>query len=879
MSELLLATKLTIPPIRQNLVDRQRLIDQLNHGCECPLTLISSPPGFGKTTLLCAWAQQAKVPIGWLTLDQEDNDTIRFIQYVYAAIQTIESGLPDLQIEGLRSHYQAITTLIPLINYLNQIPSHFALVLDDYQLISLPTIHTVVTYLLEHIPSMMHLIIASRADPPLPLARFRARGQMLEIRAADLRFSRNETDEFISDIMGLDLRPTDVTALESRTEGWITGLQLAALSMRNKQDLPTFVAGFTGSHEYIVDYLTDEVLRQQSDNVRLFLLKTSILNRMTGSLCDWITGGSSSQQMLEFLDRTNLFVTPLDTQRQWYRYHQLFADLLRQRLLQAYPDTIYELHAKASEWYAARGLYSEAIDHALDGKSYDRAAAILDQIAESMLMRSEVTTLLNWIQQLPEDYLNDQPSLALFYAWAAVMDGYALDKIEKRLESVPDLETAKADSYRAFVSLSHGKLNEAQQLAQQALTHFRESDQFLRSATTWILDFIRIMTSDLRSSREQLEVIADMTQTAGNAMMTMMTMCNVAEMTMRQGQLHQAHTLYERILSLAVDDSGQPLPISGMAFLGLAELAREWGDFDAAKRYVEKGILPAAAFSSGSNIEAQIHLARIYQSMGDYRTSQTAFEKAAALAAEYETSDIDDQFVELMAARLWILQGKYDAVEQWITRLGLATMDSTLITNYYDYHIFHHEYLTVARLRLAQGQPAQALSILEELLNLLEIWGWLQSRREIELHVVRAITFYALRRKEQALSALISALELAEPGGYVRTFVDEGPPMAELLELALTKGIMPVYTTRLLEVFSKENHIKSNIIQDLHDPLSERELEVLRLIAAGLPNPAIANRLVVAVGTIKAHTSSIYSKLGVNNRIQAVHRARELNLL
>ena len=679
--------------------------------------------------------------------------------------------------------------------------------------------------------------------------------------------------------MNLDLRAEDVSALEVHTEGWIAGLQLAALSMQGKTDLQDFVAGFTGSHEYIVDYLTDEVLNQQSEMVQNFLLRTSLLSSLTGSLCDALTGESNGQQMLEFLSKANLFVNSLDNQRQWYRYHRLFADLLRQRLRESDPDSLSSLYAKASDWYADHNLNSEAIESALDGKHYDRAVSLIDHIAESMMLSSQVTTLLRWIDRLPAEYFNSHPTLSLFYAWAAVMEGYGIEKVESYLASVEGIDEGKADSFRAFASLFQGRIAEAQQLASHALTYITEDEQFLISATTWILNLSGIMNADLRSSSQQLEDIVSLTQAAGNIMMTMMTMCNIAEMTMRQGQLYNARPIYERVLTMAVDANGQPLPISGMAFLGLAELAREWGQFDEAKCYLEKGMQLAAAYSTASNIEAHIQLARILQSQQQYEKAQSVFLKAAALATTYKTSDLDDQFVELLAARLWILQGKLDDVEHWIARRGLHKMDCNLITSYYDYHVFHHEYLTVARLRLAQGRYTEALAILDALLGQMDKWGWLQSRREIELHIVRAIALQALHKHEQAVRSLISAMEIAEPGNYLRTFIDEGPVIAELLIKVVSMGSMPEYAEKLLNAFGQADPVPPNTNDNLIDPLSQRELEVLRLIAAGLTNPDIADHLFVAVGTVKAHTSSIYNKLGVKNRVQAVKRARELDLL
>lgn len=869
-----------IPPIRQNLVNRQQLIGRLDEGLAVPFTLVSSPPGFGKTTLVCAWAQQTDIPIGWLTLDEEDNDISRFIQYFYAATRTAEPSLPEIELELFKSPGHNLTFLIPIINNLNRVTERFAVVLDDYQHITLPTIHNLMNYLLEHMPVNMHLIITSRADPPFPLARLRVRGLMTEIRAGDLRFSEDEIHFFVTKIIGMNLQPADISALATQTEGWIAGLQLAALSIQNKQDPSAFIAEFTGGHEYIVDYLTDEVLNQLDDNVRQFLLKTSILNRLSASLCNAITEKQDGQTMLEYLDKRNLFMTALDSHRHWYRYHRLFADLLRQRCKLKYAEDLASYHIKASQWYEQKGYYAEAIEHAIDGQAYEKAITLIDNIAESLLMRSEVTTLLHWINQLPPGCLDNYPTLSLFYAWAAVMDGYGMDSIETLLARVKGLDNAIADSFRSFVRLFQGRIAEAFELANRALNHIPEEERFLTSATKWVLKLTDIMNADLVSSSKQLEDIANFTQITGNMMMSMMTLCNLAEMQMRMGKLKVARSMYERIVTTAVNDTGQPLPVCGMAYLGLAEIYREWGDFDAATRYVEMGTSPTATFSTGSNVEAYMHLGRISQSKGDYEKAKNAFEKAAVLAKEYKTSEIDDYFVELMTSRLWVLMGKYDAVHQWMLQRGVVEpIDPEQIGSYYDYHLFHHAWLTVARLRLAEGYPDKALTILDALNTLIEAWGWQHSRREIELQLLRAIAYYNLKLIEPAVESLGKAMEMGEPGGYLRTFIDEGAPVEALLQYIAARGSMTVYSETLLNAFDRLKTSSITPNQELIEPLSERELEVLHLIAQGFSNPEIAEKLFLAIGTVKAHTSNIYSKLGVSNRVQAVQCARELHLL
>ncbi len=922
MAAPLLKTKLHIPPVRPELVPRARLIGRLNAGLERKLTVVSAPAGFGKTTLLSEWlttlAPISAPPGGepapaaprgpggtgvraaWLALDESDNDIARFLAYFIAALRTIDPAIGQASLSILRSPQapQAEAVLSPLINEIVDIQGHLVLVLDDYHLIEAQSIHAAVAFLLDHLPPRVQLVIATRSDPPLPLARLRARGQLTELRQTDLRFTHDEAAELLGHIghaMKIELSADSVAALTSRTEGWVAGLQMATLALQARltqtrtQDVTAFIQAFTGSNRYVLDYLAEEVFQRQPENVQAFLLQTSLLDHLTGPLCDAVTVQADSQSTLEQLERANLFIIPLDEERRWYRYHRLFADLLRKRLYQAHPDTVSTLHRRASDWYEQNGYLTEAIDHALSAPDFERAAGLVEQVAETTLAHSETITFLGWVDKLPDSLVCARPALCLFHAWALLIGGHPLDSVEARLKMIDvntKLMAAKIATLRAYIAIFQGQVAGAAELARQALQQLPENELFMRINAAWLLGNTYVATGDFDAGKQAFDELASTSLQAGNLVIAVSALCHLAEVYIRQAQLRKAQSLYEKALEIAVDAQGRRLPIAEEVLVGLGELWREWNDLEAASRYTLEGIELAQRWRWPSAIVGYIVLARIRHAQGNAEEASAVIEKARQLAIQYKATDMDDLGVAMYRAQLQAAQGDLDAAGRWVKERGLdqdvdpAELDRQ--DDYVSFHIRKYEYLVLARVLIAQGRADRALSLLEALLARMEQQG--RTRLVIETALLKALALQAQGNIAQALIALEHALSLAEPAGFVRIFVDEGQPMARLLHEAAARGVAPEYVARLLAAFPEFEtpaHYAPGPAERLQlvEPLSERELEVLRLLAAGLSNPEIAQRLYIAVSTVRSHTKSIYGKLNAHGRWEAVQQARELGLL
>ncbi len=897
----LLQTKLYIPRPRPELVSRPRLIERLNAGLHRKLTLVSAPAGFGKTTLLSEWVAGCGRPVAWVSLDEGDNDPARFLAYLVAALQTVQADVGEAALAALRSPQPPPTesVLTGLINEIAALPGppgaphgrSYILVLDDYHLITTQSIHDGLTFLLDHLPPNLHLVVATRADPPLPIARLRGRGQVTELRQSGLRFTTDEAAAFLNAHVGLNLSPDDVAALEARTEGWIAGLQMAALSMRGQNDVAGFIRAFTGSDRYILDYLVEEVLQRQPENIQTFLLQTSILNRLTGPLCDAVTdspplaGGESGQAMLERLERANLFIIPLDNERRWYRYHRLFADLLRRRLQQMQPDLAPTLHRRAAGWFEGNGLTAPAIEHMLRAGDFERAASLIEQIAEATLMRSELATFLGWVDELPDELVRDRPSLCVFQAWALLLAGRPLDAVEARLQDAARSEAVdKTAPLRALLALYRGQIPRAAELSSQALERLSEDDLFLRNLATWILGLSHLVDGDLAASTHALDQVARMSHRAGNVMIAVMVLCNIAELRMQQGRLYQAKDIYQQALEWATDEQGHLLPIAGEALMGLGRLFYQWNDLEAAARYLIEGIELTGRWGEAGAMDGYISQAYVRQAQGDVDGAREAIQKAQQLALKTDATELDDILVAAHQAHLWVTQGDLEAALRWLEERGLTVdvalteLEARVGDNFFRSRRRRTaEYSALIRVLLAQGRPDEVLAVLEPLLVIAERWGL--NERVIRFQILRALAFHAQDDMAQGMAALDRALSLAEPAGYVRPFVDEGEPMARLLYQAAAHGIAPEYAGRLLAAFPALEPAAQEPQAEMVEPLSERELDVLCLIAEGLSNQEIAQSLSISTRTVKWHTSNIYGKLGVKNRTQAVAKARSLGVL
>jgi LuxR family maltose regulon positive regulatory protein len=884
----LLSTKLFIPSTRPELVSRPRLIERLNEGLRRTpgVTLISAPAGFGKTTLVSEWVAGCERPTAWLSLDEGDNDPTRVLTYLITALQTIAANIGEGLLTVLHaSQPQPPPTesiLTTLLNEITTLPDNLILVLDDYHVIDSKSVDHALTFLLEHQPPQMHLVITTREDPDLPLARLRARGQLTELRAADLRFTIPEAAEFLNQVMGLKLSAEDIASLENRTEGWIAGLQLAALSMQGYQDTAGFIQSFTGSHHFVMDYLVEEVLQQQPESVQTFLLRTSILDRLCGSLCDAVLLDTSvsGQETLEYLEHANLFIISLDNERRWYRYHHLFADLLRQRLPQSLVSLVgtedaerrlNELHIRASQWYEDNGLEIEAFHHAAAAKDIERAERLIDGKGIPLHLRGAVTAIVDWLESLPKAVLDARPSLWWRYGSLLLVVGQTTGVEEKLLAAEAALQSTEADdktrnligqiaTARSVLALTRYQVDIMLTQSRRALEYLHPNNVVTRATAHWTMGYAYLFSRDYAAARQPLVEAISLGQASGDIFTTILATIGLGNIEEAENQLYRAAETYRRILQLAGD---QPLQIIHEAHLGLARILYEWNDLKAAEQHGEKSLNLARQYDTVIDrfIICEVFLARLKLAQGDVAG-------AAAILAKASQSARQQNFVyripEVAAAQVLTLlrQGNLEVA----AHLAQA----------------HNLPVSQARVQLAQGDASEALAVLEPLRQQAEKKGWEDER--LKVMVLEVVALYIHSEKEKAMQLLADALTLAEPGGFIRIFVDEGLLMAQLLSRAAAQGIMSDYTGRLLAAFEAEKHKsadKSDLspAQPLIEPLSQRELEVLRLIAQGLSNDEIGKRLFLALDTVKGHNRKIFDKLAVQRRTEAVARARELGLL
>jgi LuxR family maltose regulon positive regulatory protein len=906
VTDTLLRTKLFIPQVRPSLVPRPRLFAKLDGGLNAKLILLSAPAGYGKTTLVADWlnnsAAATQFRFCWVSLDENDNDSARFLAYVIGALNEIEPdiALSVAEIVSSRQNPPIEGLMKVLINDAAQIAVPFVLVLDDYHVLKSERVHEAMTFLLDHLPPQMHLIVISRADPPLPVARLRGQGQLVELRQNDLRFSATEAADFLNQVMKLGLSEEDITRLNKRTEGWVAGLQMAAVSIQEREESSNFIQEFTGSNRYILDYLLEEVLSRQPQSIQIFLSKTAVLHRFTAPLCQFLldddglqvasdvlstSSTPNAQEILEQLDAANLFVVRLDDQRRWYRYHRLFADLLRQRLQQAHPARVPLLHRRACQWFREQNLLSEAFDHALAGRDYATAVELVEQTAESMLRSSEIATLISRVQALPVDQVQERPELSLYYAWAHLLNGSSLETVESCLpQATVDgrINSKKALIY-AFLAIFQGDLVQARTLSRQVLTELDADELFWRSQAAWILSvsYPDVLAHPSEGKLTTLEEAVQIGQEAGNLMVTVSAICEQAHNLRRHGRLHEAKALYERALALAVDKKGRPYPIAGEALMGLGQLALDWNDLQEAEKQLLDGIEKTLLWREIAAFTGYLLLAQLRQVQGDVAGVDTIMEEARQLALRFDATEYDDLIVAAYRARLWIDQGQLDEVFRWAKARGLLDggppAPAAHVSADYREVLRFYEEMVLARLWLVQGKAEASLILLDK--NLPQFEAWQRVRLMIEAQLLRAQALQIQNDSAGASDAIQEALILGQPGNHMRVFLDEGEPVARLLSrLKGDNQGQQAYIDRLLSA-SRPPPLISRPSQPLIEPLSERELEVLQLIAAGLSNREIAQKLVVSLPTVKWHSSNIYGKLGVKNRTTAVAKARKLDIL
>ena len=914
----ILATKLYIPPPRPGIVPRSRLVARLNDGLErgCKLTLISASAGFGKTTLVSEWITSCRQPVAWLSLDEGENDVARFISYLIAALQKIRLGIGEGLLAALQAPQppQIDAILISLLNEISLNSKQFLLVLDDYHSIDSQPVDQALAFFIEHQPPHMHLVIATREDPSLPLAKMRVRGQLTELRAADLRFTSAEAAEFLNRMMGLSLSEEDISSLETRTEGWVAGLQLAALSMQGRSNTASFIKSFTGSHRFVLDYLVEEVLQGQPEQVRNFLLQTAILDRLSSPLCDAVTGQEDGRGMLEALERGNLFVLPLDDQRQWYRYHHLFAEVLQARLLETQPGRVSTIHGRASRWYEQNGFPPEAIRHALAAEDFVRAAGLIElagPITEDGSIQS--VTWLGWVKKLPEELIHTRPVLNVWYAYALLGRG-ELEVAEARLkdaeEWVVSADRLKAQSEtpsdemvvvdkeqykslpvtiaigRAYIAQTFGNLPDTVRYASRVL-ELTEADPYRQSQASMLLGMSYWASGDLQAADRVFAEYTMKLRSAGNILDAISTSAVLADIRLALGCLREAISTVEQCL-LFVMAQGEPIPAdTADLHRELSELYLEQGNFEAATHHLQRGK------ELGEKTELPVLRYRLCITQARLKTAQGDPERALALLDEadrlYIRSPLPDfHLTSAMKARIWVAQGKLSKALEWVGAQDLSVDDAPNFL-----HEFEH--VTLARVLIARHQSDRetgiiyaAIGLLERLRQTAEEAGRMGS--VIEILAFLALAYAAQGDLPQALTSLERALTMAEPEGYLRCFVDQGEPMRLLIDDFRTQIEEPAperhklseYVGKLLAAFAPPANRQFKIQisnSELVEPMSQRELKVLQLIAQGLSNREIGARLFLALSTVKGYNQKIFDKLQVQSRTEAIARARELDLL
>jgi LuxR family maltose regulon positive regulatory protein len=913
----LLMSKLSVPFVRPSLVARAGLSEKLDEGLGGKLTLLSAPAGFGKTTLLSSWIGELSDdgrPVAWLSLDPGDNDPTRFWRYFVTAVDQIMPGSAETALALLGSPQappiEAILTT--LLNEVGDLDADSVLVLDDYHLIESRAIHEALTFLIDYLSPRIHLVIATRADPPLPLPRLRARGEMTELRADDLRFTPEDAAMFLNRVMGLELSAEDITELEGRTEGWIAGLQMAALAMTGRDDVPGFIASFTGSNRHVVDYLAEEVLGRQPEVLQTFLLETSILDRMCAPLCNAVTGHADGQTTVERLEQANLFVIALDDERRWYRYHHLFADVLRQRLHQEYPDLLPDLHRRASGWFEEEGLVSEAIHHALAAQDWELAIRLIESSGMTVVLGQQGHTLLGWIDEIPEELVGERPDLCTIRAFALVFSNrpdaaeVSLQQAEWCLRGDPTADEARtilgrAAVIRAAIARFSGDLERCVALGRQALELLPETESTARerasAGTNAVLAYQ--VSGDVTPAKESpLEEAITSFRASGAPIALLNGINHLARMRTLQGRLRAAVATYEEAAEVASGRYGaRDLVNSAAYYVGLGDIHREWNDLGSAETHLRRGTdLVTGAIMVEADVAANgyLSLACLQQARGRLDDALATLERFANLARQRDFAARLVARGDAARTRLALAQDDLPAAVGWAEATGLDAEGEPSYPR-------EDEYLTLARVLIARGRldPTgsyldDALGLLDRLLGAAEGGGRIGSA--IEILALRALALQAEHQSSDALAALERALVLAQTEGYIRLFVDEGAPMKALLSELLKarrKGahadMQPTsltYVRRLLAAFEAPHtstgpseELASESGQPLLDPLTAREREVLASIAEGLSNREIAARLFIATSTVKGYVHSLLRKLEADSRTKAISRARDLHLL
>lgn len=929
-AEMLLRTKISVPPTHPDFIPRPRLTARVNAGVRGPLTLLSAPAGFGKTQLLAEWAAEGTRAIAWLTLSSEDNDYVRFFRYLSSAFQEVEPRLSDAILDYLQTAESSRLEMATLlINEISAIPKDLILVLDEYHVLDDSSIIASLNFLLKNLPPNLHLVIASRSEHSLDLALLRARGQVTEVGVDDLRLTTyEEIGQFVNQTLRLQLPPEAIQTLEERTEGWIIGLQLAALSLRNPSDPSRLLRGFQGDAHYLVDFLAQEVLHQQPEDIRQFLLRSAILDVLSGPLCEavleWDAAPGYGTRMLNQLEHLNLFITPLDEQHQWFRFHNLFAEFLRHTLTETHAAEMPLLHKRAATWFEQHGNLDEAFKHGWASGDMEWAANLMDRNIEALIEIGEVSTLTQWIKHLPRKHIRQRPRLGLAYAWGLTVSHqlddarFWLDVVQQTLdvrdkeqrqptltnseESLPQPSLGELALVRSRLALIAGDFQQAAEYSSVAVSYLKEGNLFIKSMLALEESMTSFFSGDTSKAIDALSETVAMARRANNLFVLIVATCQLAEMQMLQGRLSQAFVTLQKARLLAVGPDEKPLALVGVIDNGLGEILRERNRLEEAKAYLERGRQLSRAAWAPSSMEAVVSLARLLQSQGEIAESQALIAEAFDLALSAENSQWDAVSIAATAVRLALQRDDLSAAHRWWEQSRLRDFQTDIRQENYPYHVFEYLLLTHARYDLAIGQNVgdtlrlhQALKRLQAILPQAEQFKRMAS--QIEILVLQAVIEYALDKDDQAVHTLLSALALGEAEDYRRIYLDEGRVMVELLARCLVEqqqsgAYYPSlqYIESLLEICRQEVGMRTPTAKsgvgaaaktqdDFTIFLSARELEVLSLIAQGKSNQEIAAQLYLALNTVKRHASNIYDKLGVKKRTEAVAKARQLGLI
>jgi len=936
----LLRTKISVPQIPAEFVHRHRLTALVGRGVRGPLTLVVAPAGYGKTSLLVEWAREAHSAVAWLNLDEDDNDLGRFFRYLVGALQTVESHLGEEALEFILSSRGSGLELglTLLINDIASLQQELVLVLDEFHALENSSVLESMSFALRHLPHNLHLVIAARSEPALELGSLRAKGRVFELGVDDLRFSREEVQQFLEDIMGFRIPPDTLEALVTRTDGWITALQMAAISLRHESDPAAFLAHLQGNADYLVDYFGEEVLDRQPEEARQFLLRSSILDLLTGPLCEAVVRPDAKPGygtvMLSRLERSNLFIVALDDKHEWFRYHHLFADFLRHVQAEINPTEIPELHKRAALWFEQNGDLDEAIRHALESGDREWAADLIERSALTLVNMGEFSVITRLLGRLPDGLIHRRPRLCLAYAWGAVfayqldLARYWLDDLVRTLDQLEGQESASSEAaglavadlsdgdlknIRGGVALSQSALALLSGEWEQAARYSRQAAGFLPSDSPFVRTMVGlrdsvylIFSGDTQKAVESLRETTRMARQSNNLLVMIVATCELADVQVMQGQLSQAWATLEKAEHMVVGPDGQRLSLAGFVDVGFGQVLLERGVLDEARTYLERGCAVTRAFWLIGGLDALASLARLYQAQDNVAESQAVLEEVSRMALGTESSQWDNTMVSALAVRLAVQRQDLAAAEQWWARGGFPSLESDLGLGDYPYHLYEYLLLTQARYLLVRDRDTgnmddtrRAAQLLASLLPEAERLQRFMSR--IEIIALQAVAQSALGDEEQAIATMIKALALAEPEGYRQIFVDERLLLSELLlqcrsaepepgrylpSVAFIEGLLSACRAApgmpppaLARARQRASSVTIVVDNGPLASLSPRELEVLSLIAEGKSNQEIAAELYLALNTVKRHAYNIYAKLGVTRRTHAVSKARQLGLI